>query len=397
MTIISAGQLISNAWFECKRAVGIFDRQSPTQPWSLIPPLPGEQADFIAKWQSKAPRLPIALLERQYLAPHLEQFSVTLGCSPEAEAKAIAVGQFRLANNQFINLGFPVDWNRNQQESAGMHWSKVSADVDSTASAINEASQFNWAYPLVRAWIVSGDDAHAEAFWSLLEDWMEKNPPNLGPQWVSDEAIARRILAVTFAAQAFCFHSSASDERLAGAARLILVSAKRLELTHDYSYTHSACKGLTVSLALFTAGALWPQLPQADVWRSEGLECLINRGRKIISSAGQLTDGTMSNPLLVLEIYTWAEIILRRENERESLPGSLHLRMRAIINKLIHRPIKHAPLTPLFSLSGCLYSDVRPTLGAAQILFTGTRMDAGPRDEAAILTVGPQCASAVTC
>jgi len=395
MTIISAGQLISSAWFECKRALGIFVRQSPTQPWSLIPPLPGEQSDFIAKWQSKAPRLPIALLERQYLAPHLEQFSVTLGCSPEAEAKAIAVGQFRLANNQFINLGFPVDWNRNQQESAGMHWAKASADVDSTASAINEASQFNWAYPLVRAWIVSGDDAHAEAFWNLLEDWMEKNPPNLGPQWVRDEAIARRILAVTFATQAFRFHSATTDHRLIQAARFITVSAEHLHLTLSKVQACSPIFGLQSAAALLTAGALWSSLPAADSWRSAGLESLIIEGKKLCRHDGYASPSEISTYAQILEIYTWTEIILRSENERESLPESLQVNIRALAMKVGQAPAIIAPGAPLFFLSGCASGDVRPAVATALILFTGVYFETGPWDESTLLLVGPMCTSAV--
>ncbi len=394
MTDVRISKLLSHAWFDCKRAFGIFNRQSVTQPWSLTAPLPEARADFFAKWQAKAPRLPIALLDRQYLAPHLEQYSITLGHSPEAEAKAIAVGRFRLTNNEFINLGSPVEWNRDQEGSVTKHWSKISATDNAASALTNEVSQFNWTYPLVRAWILSGDDAPVETFWNLLEDWMEKNPPNLGPQWVSDEVIARRLLAVTFAAQAFRSHPAITDERLSRAAQLISVSARRLKLTHRFVYAQSAVKGLTSSLALFTAGALWPQLPEADAWRSEGLEYLIQKGKKIISDEGQGAVNARAHTLRILEIYSWAEIILRQENEPESLPDFLHKKIRVLATGLTTRQPLDTAMAPLFFLSGCPLSDVRPALATALILFTGARNAAGPWDESTLILLGPMCASA---
>lgn len=371
----------------------MLERQSPAFPWSSIAPTTNDQAAFATKWRNKAPSLPIALLDRSYLAPHLEQYAVALGHSPEAEAKAIAAGRFRLSSGEFINLGSAPEWNRERQAVVSQHWSKIPVKAGSVSVAANEVSEFNWVYTLVRAWILSGDDAHVESFWNLLGDWMEKNPPNLGPQWVSDEAIARRLIAVTYAVQALRFHPSTSDERLARAARLILISAKRLESTHNLAYGRSGIAGLTSSLALFTAGALWPQLAEADVWRSEGLESLINNGKKIFADDAKLAARATGDALRVLEIYTFAEIILRRENERESLPESLHKNIRVLISSLAKNQLSGPTGVPLFFLSGCPSSDARPTIATALILFTGINYSAGPWTEAVVLSAGFICNS----
>ena len=396
MSIMRPRYLISRTWFELKRRAGIFQRLSPALPWAALDPLPASCESFTKKWRERAPALPIALQHRIYLAPHLEGFAVQLGHSPEAEAKAIAAGRFRTASNEFINLGMPPDWNRGQQDIAHLHWSKISAKVDATSQATAEVSQFSWAYTLVRAWILSGGDTYVETFWILLEDWLEKNLPNQGPQWVSDEVVARRVLAITYATQALRFHPGTTDERLSKVARLISASAKRLELTQGFTYTQSAIQGLTVSLALFTAGALWPQLHEADVWRSDGLERLINKGNKIMINAGRPAAQATSDSLRVLEIFTWAEIILRHENERESLPESLQKNIRLQIANLIHQPLKHRTSPPLFPLSGCLNSDALPALAVALTLFTGNRLPAGPQDETSLLLIGPLCASECT-
>jgi len=388
-------QFVSSAAFRLKRSTGMLERQSPGASWTSIAPAANASAEFALKWKNKSPSLPIAILDRTFLAPHLEQFAVALGHSPEAEAKAIASGRFRLTSGVFVNLGAAPEWNRGQADHVQLHWSKIPAQADLASVAVGEVSQFNWAYPLVRAWILSGDDAHVETFWNLLENWMEKNPPNLGPQWVSDEAIARRILAVTFAVQAFRFHPTTTDQRLIQAARFIAVSAERLRPTFSHVQTQSITSGLRSALALFTAGALWPNLPAADSWRSAGLESLIIEGKKLCRHDGYASPSEISAYAQILEIYTWAEIILRVENERESLPESLQVNIRALAMKVGQAPAIIRPFTPLFSLSGCASGDVRPAVATALILFTGVYFEAGPWDESTLLLVGPMCTSAV--
>lgn len=382
--------LITRAWFEFRRGVGILRHQTPTAPWVSVEPSSAHEAEFIPKWKSKSPSLPIALLNRAYVAPHLEQHAVAAGHSPEAEAKAIAGGRFRLGAGEFINLGTPPAWSCGQEEFASIHWSKVPTNI-----ALSEVSHFNWVYTLVRSWILSGDDTHAETFWAWFENWLKINLPNLGPQWVSDEAIARRVLAITFAVQAFRFHPTTTDQRLIQAARFIAVSAERLRPTFSHANACSVVSGLRSALALFTAGALWPNLPAADSWRSAGLESLINEGKKLNLHGADVSPSEILTHAQVLEIYTLTEIILRSENEKESLPESLQIKIRALAVNATRPPATIAPFTPLFPLSGCASGDVRPTVATALILFTGVRYETGPWDESTLLLVGPLCASAV--
>ena len=395
MALSRLTQLAANAAFGLKRGLGILERQSPAASWSSVALAANEESEFLHKWKSKSPSLPIALLDRIFLAPHLEQYAVALGHSPEAEAKAISSGRFRTLDNEFTSLGVPPEWNRGQQTQSSAHWTKVILNSDAEAVAASSASQFNWAYTVVRAWLLTGSDTYAELFWNYFEDWIEKNPPNRGPQWVGDEAIAQRLIAVTFAAQVLRFHSATTDARILKVARFVSVSATRLHLTHHYICTRSALIGFTSALALFSAGALWSQLPEADVWRSHSLEHLINEGKELISDDGRLNGINLNSAGQVLEILTLTELILRCENERESLPESLHRKIRALVMLSVSQASADRATPNLFSLSGCYRGDIRPAIAAAQILFTGTHFDAGPWDEEALLLVGPLCDSAV--
>jgi hypothetical protein len=77
-----------------------------------------------------------------------------------------------------------------------------------------EASRFSWVFPLVRAWVIEGSDFYPETFWKLFEDWIENNPPNRGPQWMCGQESALRLIAVTYALQAFRNHPSTTDKRI---------------------------------------------------------------------------------------------------------------------------------------------------------------------------------------
>jgi len=395
MALSRLTQFAANVAFGLKRSIGILERQSPATSWSSVALAANAESEFLHKWKSKSPNLPIALLDRTFLAPHLEQYAVALGHSPEAEAKAIASGRFRTSDNEFISLGVPPEWNRGQQSQTSAHWTKVILNSNAEAVAASSASQFNWAYTLVRAWLLTGSDTYAELFWNYFEDWIEKNPPNRGPQWLGDEAIAQRLIAVIFATQALRFHSATTDARILKVARFVSASATRLHLSHQYICTRSALIGLTSALALFSAGALWSQLPEADIWRSHGLEHLINEGKGLITDDGRLNSINSKSAGKVLEILALTEIILRCENERESLPESLHRKIRALIVLSASQASADRTTPNLFSLSGCYGGDIRPAIAAAQILFTGTHFNAGPWDEETLLLVGPLCDSVV--
>lgn len=379
-------QFIFNTVFRLKCATGTFQRQSPAATWVSIAPAINAEEAFALNWKNKSPGLPISFLDRTYLAPHLEKYAVALGCSPEAEAKAIALGRFRTRHGEFISLGILPEWNRGQEEFLEKHWSEI--PIAAATAEVAEASYFNWVYALMRAWILSGDDTHVETFWTLFENWLKKNSPNVGPRWVSDAEISTRILAVTFAIQALRFHPGITESRIIKAARFISVSATRLKLTFNYAKAAPDASGRLSALGLFTAGALWPQLSAADSWRSAGLEYLISQGGARNSLAG-------ATPAQILEIYTWSEIILRAESEKESLPESLQEKVRELVVRAQNLPQQATSFSSLFPLSGCGSGDTRPALAAAQILFTGTRFISGEWDEAALLLIGPLCTSKV--
>ena len=66
-----------------------------------------------------------------------------------------------------------------------------------------EPARFGWGFVLGHAFQASGDDKYAEAFWKYFEQFIEGNPPYLGPHWMNGQEVAIRLMAFAWCAQVF--------------------------------------------------------------------------------------------------------------------------------------------------------------------------------------------------
>lgn len=392
---LGLGWCLRRLWFKAERSFGWLERRCPLRAWAAYP-LPD---DYAARWRRAAPRLPIARLARGDLAPHLEAWAVANGHSPVAEAELLAHGRFRVFNHDLVEAGSPPRWHVSVLDGSSVdgsvHWTRLTDAGATDIKGVWELSRFAWVYPLVRAWVISGDDRHVERFWSLLEDWMQANPPNRGPQWMCGQEASFRLIAVAFALQAFRDHPATTDARVRRTAQLAAATAARIQAHLAYAVSQRNNHGIAEALGLYTAGALWPQLEASLVWRDQGLEALFPQVDDLVAVDGGFSQHSSNYHRLFLQLMTWAEVVLRAEGER--LPPHTRDavgRATEFLSDLLE-PDGTVPRhgaddsADLFPLSGVPAQDFRPALGAAQALFLGTRLAAGPWDETALLLVGP--------
>ena len=388
-------------WFQADRASGWLAARCPVRTWDQVE-IPEDYAD---RWRRSAPRLPIAKIDRSYLAPHVEAWAVANGHSPVAEADLLARGHFRIFNDDLAEVGSPPRWHVSVLDGAAVdasvHWTKLSTAGPVDIKGVWELSRFAWVYPLVRAWVLDGEARHVERFWLLLADWMEANPPNRGPQWMCGQEASMRLIAVAFALQAFRDHPATTDARLRAAARLAAATAGRIRAHLGYALSQRNNHGISESLGLFTAGALWPGLPASAAWRDQGLETLFPQVDALVDPEdGGFSQHSSNYHRLFLQLMTWAEVVLAAAGE--SLPPRTRARV-GLATEFLANLLEPDGTVPrygaddsanLFPLSGLPAGDFRPAVVAAQALFLGDRPSAGPWDEAALLLVGPAPLSA---
>lgn len=355
-------------------------------------------------WRKSAPRLPIALLDRAHLAPQLEAWSVESGATPVAESDAFARGHARVFSHQLVEVGRPDRWTRNVLTGRSVdpygHWSRRTDAGADDIKGVWELSRFSWAYALVRAWLRDGEARHVELFWSTLEDWMARNPPNRGPNWMCGQEASLRLIAVTFALQAFRDHPATTDERLSLAARLAEATARRIRDHFAYALSQQNNHGIAEAIGLQTIGTFWPGLPDSAGAYRQGKAALTTQCAELIGPDGGFSQHSTNYHRLLLQLLTWSELVER--SVRDTLPEAV--RAKAILATDFLATLMETDGTvprygaddgaQLLPLSGCPYEDFRPAVGAALAVFKGERLPAGPWDETALLLLGPTAASA---
>jgi len=383
----------------CERKLGVWEWRSPLRPWKDV------AAGFDpVEWRKSAPRLPIALLDRAHLAPQLEAWSVESGATPVAEADAFGRGYARVFSHHLVEVGRPDRWTRSvltgHSTDPYAHWSRLGDSGSDDIKGVWELSRFGFAYVLVRAWLRDGHDRHVELFWSTFEDWMTRNPPNRGPNWMCGQEAALRLIAVTFALQAFRDHPATTDDRLTLAARLADATSRRIEFHFGYALSQQNNHGIAEAIGLQTAATFWPSLAGAADRYRVGMEALADQCAELIGPDGGFSQHSSNYHRLLLQLLTWAEVVER--SVRDTLPEAVRAKAIAATDFLAALMETDGTVprygcddgAHLFPLSGGGFDDFRPAVGAALALFKGERLSSGPWDETAMLLLGPVAASA---
>lgn len=313
-------------------------------------------------------------------------------------AEEILEGRFRLFGGQPQELGFPPEWLRIPLDADGRsvdaerHWSSYLDDGALDLRLLWELSRFGWAYGLGRAYLLSRERRYAEGFLALLESWRAANPPNRGPNWISAQEAALRVLALSFA-----WHAFQDDLRADPARRDLLLTtlaacADRIPPTLAYAQAQRNNHLITEAVGLYTAGLLLPQLRPAARWKAAGRRLLIAAlDDQVLADGGYIQHSTNYHRL-ALSAGLWAA--RWAEGGREPLPpptlealGRLSDGLAALID-----PVSGAVPnlgsndgSDILPLSSCAHHDYRPVVQAASLALSGRReFGPGAWDELAL-------------
>lgn len=396
---LGPGWLARRMLWSAERRLGLLEYRMPRQAWKDF----GIAAEAAAEWRSRAPKLPLSRLHRSDLAAHLEAWALECGHSPRAESDAQARGLYRIFSHDLVDAGRPPRWSENVISGGCVdpqrHWSHCRDDSQEDIKGVWELSRFSWVFPLVRAWVLDGDDRHVERFWTTVEDWKKHNPPNRGPNWMCGQEASLRLIALTFGLQAFRHHPATTEARILLTSRIAHATAERIAGHLKYALSQKNNHGISEAIGLMTAGVFWPTLPSAPSWRRQGLQALRSQVAELVGDDGGFSQHSTNYHRLFLQLLVWAELICRAAGS--SLPADVRQKATAATDFLAEL-LEDDGTVPrygaddganLFPLSGTGYQDFRPAVGAALILFKGERLPAGPWDETALLLLGPMAAS----
>jgi hypothetical protein len=300
------------------------------------------------------------------------------------QSDQICTGQVRLFG------GDPVDLNLTPSVEL-QHWTNYKSgqyygrDIKLTW----EPGRFGWATILARAYFVGREPKHARAFWESTQQFLEANPPNLGPHWASAQEVAIRLICLAFCTRLLSRAKESSDDRKAMLAETIAQHAARILPTLVYARAQNNNHLITEALGLYTAGVVLPDHPQAEHWRALGWKWFNRALQTQIAPDGAYTQHSTNYHRLMLQAALWGAALTKGQGQE--LPDNTRERLAAatawLLSIVDHDTGRVPNLGPndgayILPFTVQPFHDYRPVLQAASQAFLGERpFPDGPWDE----------------
>ena len=311
------------------------------------------------------------------------------------EADEIVAGRVRLFGGQPVELTLTVPGKLEHWTAYETHPSLLSTLLSplSDIKFIWEPARFGWAFCLGRAYHLTHAEKYAETFWHNFEIFSTANPPCCGPNWISGQEAALRLMTFVWAAQIFAGSSSSTPERNAALARAVAAHASRIVPTLVYARSQQNNHLLTEVAGLLTAGLALSDHPQASHWCALGWKWLNEGLRSQIDSYGEYSQHSTNYQRLMLQVVLWVNSLMRSNDFVSYWPRQTNEAIVRSIHWLLAILDSDSGRTPnlgandgayIFPLTICPFSDYRPVLNAAAKAFLGYDLPRGLWDELAL-------------
>jgi len=309
------------------------------------------------------------------------------------EANRILSGELKYFSHQFIKTDFPPNWHTDYVTDTSIdsykHWSQISDDANVDIKFIWEPNRFTFVYTLVRAYVASHNEEYPEAFWTLIEDWAQHNPPNTGPNWMDGQEIALRLMAWTFGYFAFLDSPSSTPERKENFVLYVAAQAERIYKNRSFAIFTHGNHSITEAFGLWMTGLLFPELKNAEKYLSFGRKSLEHEAREQIFPDGTYSMYSLNYHRFILHIYLYA-IQLGEINHfplstqlKDSVAKSITYLSQLIDPQTGRMPVYGSNDGALvLPLNNCDFTDYRPLLQLGWYITKGEKLfESGDWDE----------------
>ncbi|MEW6085820.1 MAG: alginate lyase family protein [Chloroflexota bacterium] len=327
------------------------------------------------------------------------------------EADRLLNGEINYFAHKWIKTGFPPDWHHDyvtlseakglshdEQDSSiaslpqsdmNKHWSQISDDSKTDIKFIWEPNRFAFVYTLVRAYVASKDEKYPEAFWKLIEDWAQHNPPNTGPNWMDGQEIALRLMAWTFGYSQFFNSPSSTPQRKSQFILYIAAQADRIYQNIGYAISTKSNHTISEAFGLWMVGLLFPELKHAEKYLSLGKRLLEQSAAEQILPDGTYSMYSLNYHRFTLHIYLY--MIRLGEVNQTPVSSLIYQRVESSLEYLSHLINTETGEMPVYGsndgalvlpLNNCDFTDYRPLLQLGWYITKGERLfEPGPWDE----------------
>ena len=188
----------------------------------------------------------------------------------------IKKGTYLFFNKSKIDLGLDYDWITNPitkyKYDDNKHWSEIK-DLSPDAGDIKyvwEKSRFTFLNDIIRYDYHYNDD-QSKFIFNQIEDFIDKNPINQGPNYICSQEISLRVLNWTFALYYYKDSGKLTEELFHKIMHSIYwqihhvyknINFSRISVRNNHA--------ITETLMLFLSGKLFPFFPNIKLWSKKG-------------------------------------------------------------------------------------------------------------------------------
>lgn len=357
------GYLGFRIWFELKKKTGLLKLQFPSQP-------PFQKFIHLNAWKS---------LDRKFFFECKEALSIPKNRDEQlkASAEAMLKGDFEFFSSTRFHLGGNYDWVTNPDTGfkydSHQHWTAIS-DYSKEAGDIKyvwEKSRFTFIDTLIRYDYHFDTDLSAFVF-SEIEDWIDKNPINCGPNYKCSQEITLRSLNWLFALHYYKNSSSLTPDRFDRMMHVLYWQAKHV--FENIQFSKIAVRNnhaITECLGIYLFGLLFPFFPESGQWRKLGKKWFEEEVAYQVYEDGTFLQFSMNYHRVVVQLLSWA-IRLNQLNDT-AFEETVYIRAKSSLKFLLACMNTKNGMLPnygandgalFFKLNNQQFRDYRPQLEA---------------------------------
>lgn len=362
--------------FALEKKTGILRKRFPVHASAI--PLPS-----LGDWKSDGYRI---------LARHHTDFA-SQNQELASSADNIRSGSIQFFSSEWKQLGKNYDWVTNPDSGfhygVNTHWSDIN-DYSASAGDIKfvwEKSRFTFVHTLIRDQFHNGT-SHDEFVFSEIDDWINKNPVNVGPNYKCSQEISLRVFNWLWALSFYANSPSLNNERWDRIMHAIYWQMHHVY--HNINFSRIAVRNnhaITETLALYVVGLIFPDFPGAAEWKNKGRRWFEQEVKYQVYCDGTFLQFSMNYHRVVIQLLTLAIKVAHRKKER--FTSTVYERAYASLNFLYQCQDEQTGWLPnygandgalFFPLSQSDYRDYRPQLNALHHLLCGSSLYPGNGD-----------------
>ncbi|MBF0449917.1 MAG: alginate lyase family protein [Candidatus Magnetomorum sp.] len=315
------------------------------------------------------------------------------------EANFLYKGELTFFSHARMKTGSPPNWflnpfSNNVHKNPSTYWASSEA-MDNSLGDIKiiwEMSRMDWALTFSKIYSIVRKTNDLNLLNQWLNDWIEKNPPQAGPNWICGQETAIRLIHIIL-----CAHILSQTKPLPALVEFIQAHCKRIALTCHYAKAQDNNHIISEAAGLFIGG-LWlthfssdpPKRQMGNQWRKKGRYFLEKAVQKLIAPDGSFAQYSLNYHRVLIATLNMAEYF-RKAFKHPQFSKHFYQQSSSAILWLFQMVDPDSGQGPnlgandgahVYKLSETSYSDYRSDIQMGACLFLGKRLyNDGPWDE----------------